>query len=93
MAKAASSSKSVSSFFHTVASDRVTEAEAQWALFVAKHNLAFLSSNYASQLFKIKFKDSDTAKKFSCARTNGAAFIKEALASYFTGRIVKQNRA
>ena len=79
MAKAASSLKSVSSFFHTVVSDRVTEAEAWLALFVEKHSLAFLNSNRASQLFNRMFKDSDTARKFSCACT---AIIKEALAPY-----------
>jgi len=90
MAKAVSSSKSVSSLFYTVASVRMTEAEARWALFVATDDLAFLSNNHASQLFKRMFKDSDIAKKFSCARTKCTAIIKEALASYFTGRIVKQ---
>ena len=83
MAKAASSSRSMSSFFQPVISDRVTEAETRWALFVAKHNLAFLTSDHATKLFNQIFKESETARKFSCARTKCTAIIKEALAPYY----------
>ena len=89
MSKAAPSSRSISSFVQSASTDRVIEAETRWALFVARHNLAFLNSDHATKLFYKIFSDSETAKKFSCARTKCAAIIKEALAPYFLNKVVK----
>lgn len=83
MARASSSSRSVSTFFQPTISQGVIEAETRWALFIAKHNLAFLNSDHATKLFSRIFKDSEIAKKFSCARTKCAAIATEALAPYF----------
>ena len=50
---AASSSQSIASFFQPRKQlDKVTEAEARWTLFTAKHNLSFLASDHATRLFK-----------------------------------------
>ena len=89
MSKAASSSKSISSFVQSASTDRVIEAETRWALFIARHNLAFLNSDHATKLFNKIFSDSETAKKFSCARTKCTAIIEEALAPYFLNKVVK----
>ena len=67
----------------------MTEAETRWALFVTKHNLAFFTSDHATKLLNQIFKESETARKFSCARTKCTAIIKEALALYFTSKLVK----
>ena len=52
MTRASSSSKSVSSFFLPKVTQSVMEAETRWALFVAKHNLAFLTSDHSSRFLK-----------------------------------------
>ena len=61
-ATSASSSQSILSFFQPRKQDKVTEAEARWALFTAKHNLSFLASDHATRLFKAMFPDSEIAK-------------------------------
>ena len=67
MAKAVSSMQSITSHYKPQVSDKVIEAEVRWATFVAKHNLAFLSSDHATKLFKVMFPDSEMAKKvFLC---------------------------
>ena len=48
MAKAVSSMRSLTSHYKPQVSDKVIEAETRWATFVAKHNLAFLSSDHAT---------------------------------------------
>ena len=76
-ASSASSSRSVSSLFRPQLQQGVIEAEARWALFTAKHNLSFLTSDHASKLFKIMFPDSEIAKAFGCGHTKTAAIIKD----------------
>ncbi len=83
-----SSTMSVTSFFETQFPKTVIEAEAQWALFVAKHNLAFLTSDHATKLFKQMFPDSEIAKKFACGRTKCTAILKEALAPYYHAKAI-----
>ena len=63
MAKAVSSMQSITSHYKPQVSNKVIEAEVRWATFVAKHNLAFLSSDHATKLFKVMFPDSEIAKK------------------------------
>ena len=87
-ASAASSSGTVSSMFQSQLSDSQIEAEARWSLFVAKHNLAFLTSDHANKLFPKIFHDSAIAKKFSCGRTKTTAIIKEALAPHYLENVV-----
>ncbi len=81
MARGGTSSQSLLSFCSTSYSS--IEAEARWATFVAKHNIAFLASDHATKLFHNMFPDSEIAKKFSCGRTKTTAIIKEALAPHF----------
>lgn len=88
MAKAVSSMRSITSHYKPQVSDKVIEAEVRWATFVAKHNLAFLSSDHATKLFKVMFPDSEIAKKFSCARTKTTAIVKVGLAPHFTKRVI-----
>ena len=54
-----------------------------WSLFVAKHNLAFLTSDHSNKLFKAMFPDSEIAKKFACGHTKTTAIVKEVLAPYY----------
>lgn len=82
-AKNANSSRSVTSFFNQYAPENVIEAETRWSVFVAKHNLAFLTSDHATKLFSLMFPDSQIARKFSCGRTKTTAIIKEVLAPHF----------
>ncbi len=65
------------------------EAETRWSLYVAKHNLTFLSSDHASKLFAQMFPDSDIASKFGCARTKCTAIVKEALAPHFHAKVLQ----
>ena len=87
MARASSSSASVTNFFQPKRSQYAIEAEARWALFVAEHNLAFLTSEHSTKLFPIMFPDSQIAKKYSCSTTKCTAIVKEALAPYFTKKL------
>ena len=64
------------------------EAEARWAMFVAKHNLAFLGSDHATKLFPKMFPDSEIAKQFACSRTKSTAIVKTALAPYFLDKVI-----
>ena len=48
--KAITTSKSVTNFFRRDISTSTINAESLWAMFVAKHNLAFLSSDHATRL-------------------------------------------
>ena len=64
------------------------EAEARWAMFVAKHNLAFLSSDHATKLFPKMFPDSEIAKQFACRRTKSTAIVKTALAPNFLDKVI-----
>ena len=45
------------------------ESEALWAMFVAKHNIPFLTSDHGNKLFPKIFADSELVKQFSCGRT------------------------
>ena len=87
-ASAATSSRSLTSFFKPQIRQSVIGAEARWALFTAKHNLSFLSSDHASKLFKVMFPDSQIAKSFASGRTKTAAVITEALAPHFHAKTV-----
>ena len=81
-ASAASTSRSVASFFKPQVAQNVIEAETRWSMFVSKHNLAFLNSEHASKLFAKIFSDSGITRKFACGRTKSTAIVKEALSPY-----------
>ena len=66
----------------------VIEAEARWALFTAKHNLSFATSDHAKSLFRTMFPDSEIAKAFACGHTKTAAIIKEVLSPHFQRNLV-----
>ena len=51
MAKASSSSLSVSSFFRPHTSLKIIEAESIWSKFVAMHKISFQASDHATKLF------------------------------------------
>ena len=51
-------------------------------------NLTFLSSEHAAKLFPIMFLDSQISKKYACSCTKCTAFVKEALAPYFTKSLI-----
>ena len=87
-ASAASSSRSVTSFYKPQLRQSVTEAEVRWAMYTAKHNLSFLSSDHASKLFKVMFSDSEIAKSFSSGHTKTAAVITDGLAPHFHAKTV-----
>ena len=89
MAAACSSFRSVSDFFQPQISKSGIGAETRWALFVAKHNLAFFSSKHTTKLFSKMFTDSKIARKFSCSCTKCATIVKEALAPHFTSSVLK----
>ena len=63
-ASVASFSKSVSAMFQSQAqvSEAQIGAEARWSFFVAKNNIAFLTSDHATKLFSKMFPNSLTAK-------------------------------
>ena len=89
-ASAASSSGAMTSFFiRPQLRQCVTEAEARRALFTAKHNLSFLSSDHATRLFKAIFPDSEIAKSFACGHNKMAAIIKEAFSPHFQKKTVE----
>lgn len=69
--------------------DLSIEAEVRWAIFIAKHNISFMSSDHASNLFQKMFPDSNIAKKFSCARTKKTAIVKTALSPHFSQRVIE----
>lgn len=87
-AKAVAGTKSVSSFFRRDISSSTINAESLWAMFTAKHNLAFLSSDHANKLFREMFPDSEIAKKFACGRTKATAIVKEALSPFYHKKAV-----
>ena len=53
---------------------------------MAKHNLAFETSNHATKLFHRMFPDSEIAKRFACGHSKTAAIIKEALAPHYLSK-------
>jgi len=70
------STRSVASYFRPEVAMNVLEAEIKWAMFTAKHNLAFLSSDHASKLFAKMFPDSEIwlweDEMYSCQRSPGS---------------------
>ena len=75
MAQASSSSRTITFMFKVPSNSSSIEVEARWTMFVAKHNLAFLTSDHATKLFPKMFPDSEIAKQFSCSRTKSTAII------------------
>ena len=88
IAKSASTSKSVASFFRSNIPDSTSKAEVMWSMFVAKYNFAFLNSDHANRLFREMFPDSAIAKIFACGRIKTAAIVKEALAPHYQKEVV-----
>ena len=86
MAKACSTTKSVTSFFRPHAPLNVIEAESLWCKFVAQHNLSFQNSDHATKLFHRMFPDSEIARKFSCGHTKTAAIVTNALAPHYLNK-------
>ena len=91
IAKASSSTRTLASYYKPQLPQNVIEAETRWAMFVSKHNIAFLTSDHATKLFAKMFPDSEVAR-FACGRTKTTAIIKEALAPHFLQK-TKQNMA
>ena len=74
--------------FQTTVQQNTIKAETMWSMFVAKHNLAFLTTDHATKMFKTMFADSEIARKFACIRSKTTAIVKEALAPYYHNKIV-----
>ena len=88
--RACKTTPSVRSLFLTESgSHEVIEAETRWAMFLAKHNVPFLASDHASDLFKSMFPDSKIAKNFACARTKATSIVKEALAPHCIEKVAR----
>ena len=81
--EASTSSQSLTSF---CPSNKTIEAETQRAIFVAKHNIAFLACDHATKLFCRMFPDSETARKFSCGQTKATSLVKGDLAPHFLSK-------
>lgn len=62
---ASTSSSSLTLFFAPQTSNVQTETETRWSLFIAKHNLAFLTSDHANNIMLLPkmFSDSAIAKR------------------------------
>ena len=80
-AKSSSSSKAVASFFRPQVQQNTIKAETMWSMFVAKHNLAFLTTDHATKMFKTMFADSEIARKFACIRFKTTAIVKKMVRS------------
>ena len=78
------------SMFKSKVSAGAMKSEALWAMFVAKHNLPFLASDHANNLFPKMFPDSELAKQFSCGRTKTTAIVKEGLAPHFLNKVTRE---
>ena len=87
--QSSSSSKPVASFFSQPVLQQTISAEVRWALFVAKHNLAFLTSDNVSKMFSKMFPDSKIVSNFGCGRTKTTAIVKEALAPHYLEKTVQ----
>jgi hypothetical protein len=61
--------------------NQIAIAELLWSAYTVKNNLAFLSSDDASVLFKRMFPDSQIAAKFACKRTKTTDLIKNSLSA------------
>ena len=88
MLKAVQLTSQITSLFQPQTSDQCIEAEVRWTTFVAKHNIPFLSSDYATKRFKKMFPDSEIAKIFSYAHAKTTAIIKRALVPHFTQQVI-----
>jgi hypothetical protein len=62
--------------------DAVNAAEAAWSFHTVKHHNSYRSMDCTSALLKKTLPDSDTAKKFSCARTKTEAIVDSVLAPH-----------
>ena len=80
--QAASSTRSIASFYIPEVTQRVIKAETCWALFVAEHKIALLTSYHAIRLFPKMFPDSEIGKRFACGRTKTTVIVKTALAPH-----------
>ena len=81
-------SRSILSMFNAGNSNQQIEAEVRWSMFVAKHNLAFLTSGHANKLFRKMFPDSKLAENFACGRTKTTSIVKEALSPHYLKSVV-----
>ena len=86
-ASAVSSSRSVTSVFQSQTSDGQIGAEARWSVFIAKHNLAFLTSDHDTTPFPKNFPDTTIAKMVACGRTKTTTIAKEALATHYLSKV------
>ena len=75
--------------FQPVCTPADDSVEAQWALFVAKRNLALLTSGHTSRMFSKMFPDSKTVSNFGCGRTKTTSIVKEILAPHYHEKIIQ----
>ena len=78
-----SSASSITQYFLRPGNeDAVNAAEAAWSFHTVKHHNSYRSMDCTSALLKKTLPDSDTAKKFSCARTKTEAIVDGVLAPH-----------
>ena len=73
--------------FQSQTSDGQIEAEAHWSVFVAKHNLAFLTSDHDTKPFPKNFPDTTIAKMVACGCAKTTAIAKESLATHYLSKV------
>ncbi|XP_077417139.1 protein FAM200B-like [Vanacampus margaritifer] len=74
------------------ASHKTTNAEILFCHFLAEHNIAFTAADHFSDLVKVMFPDSQTAKEFACRRTKATMIVKESLARGYTQDVIQYCR-
>ena len=82
--QAALSTRSITSFYNPEIMQRLIEAETRWAMFVAQHNIAFLTSDHLTRLFLKMFPDSEIGKILACGHTKTTAIVKTHMRHTFT---------
>ena len=68
---------------------KIRRAEAQFAQFVAEHNLSFHIGDHFTKLVKSLFPECDVAKGFQSSRTNTSVLSRYGIGKYYYDKFVK----
>jgi hypothetical protein len=83
---------SISNFFvpqFSKLDDKVSAAEGTMAFHTVSHHLSYRSNDCTSALYKTVFNDSETAKKYSSARTKTEAIINSVIAPHAVDIVIE----
>ena len=72
---------------------QVLNAEVKVNNFLVQHNIAFLTADHPSSLFKNAFPDSKIAQKYSSRRTKATAIINQSFAPHCVEYVVEHCKA